>query len=186
MRLKEHIIASAALGALLYRRDWRRAALTAAAGVLVDLDHIALYVARSGDLSPGGALRYNRWRHQRPVPGDNRPRFGSLRSVLHRPALTLPLLWLPALRYHWLRPIAAGATLHLLLDLQALNLDLRVWWRAAGRCQGCGVAGLHREIYQIAATRHGGAPHAAANRAALCRPCALTLYARHDARDRRG
>src|SRR5262245_54838746 len=117
MRLRTHLIASTLAGIALYPRSPRRAALMALAGVAVDLDHYLLYALRSGDWSLLGALRYDR-RRARPIrPGDTRPRYGSLRSVIHHAALTIPLAWLIASRQPALRPLASGLTLHLAMDV---------------------------------------------------------------------
>src|SRR3569623_66379 len=103
MRFRTHLLASAAAGLALYPRSLGKAALVTVAGVILDVDHYVLYALRSGDWSPLGALRYNRRRRRRIRPGDTRPRYGPLRSVLHHKRLTIPLVWLtsmlqPALR----------------------------------------------------------------------------------------
>jgi hypothetical protein len=177
MRLRTHLLTSAALGLALYRRAPYRAALLTIAGVAIDLDHYLLYALRTGDWSPFGAARYNRWRHQRPRRGDTRPRYGSLRSVAHRPLLTLPLIWGLALRWSWARPVAFGLTLHLALDIPPLNLDWRIWRRSRGRCERCGVSGLRRDIHYIIPPERGGRRWEPANRAAWCGPCARQVRA---------
>src|SRR5262245_5991477 len=123
MHLRTHLWTSALLGAALYRRTPARAALVMASGVLIDLDHYVLYALRSNDWSPSGAMRYNRRRQRRAQRGDARPRYGSLRSPVHIPALTLPLVWWLAWRHRRARPVAAGITLHLVLDFPWINLD---------------------------------------------------------------
>jgi hypothetical protein len=171
MRLRTHLLASTIAGIAIYPRAPRRAALLALAGVAVDLDHFVLYALRSGDWSLPGALRYDR-RRSRPIrPGDTRPRYGPLRSVVHRAALTLPLVWLLAHRWPALRPIAAGVTLHLALDLPLLHFDWRVWRRARGHCERCGVGGLEMDIYYVRPPYRGGSRWSAENRAAWCRTC---------------
>src|SRR3954466_12037195 len=116
MRLRTHILASALLGAALYPHARRKATLLLAGGVLLDADHYLLYALRSGDWNPLSALRYNRWRNQPIYAGDQRRRYGSLRSILHRARITLPLIWLLGWRWPALRPLAIGVTLHLALD----------------------------------------------------------------------
>lgn len=172
MRFRTHLIVSALAGVALYRRAPRRAALLTVAGVAIDFDHMLLYALRSGDWSPAGALRYDRLRGQPIRPGDTRPRYGSLRSIVHRPALTLPLLWLLAWRFPALRPVALGLSLHLALDASPLHADWRVWSRARGHCERCGVAGLEMGIYYLTLPARGGSRWDASNRVAWCRTCA--------------
>ncbi|MFL5804079.1 MAG: hypothetical protein ACJ8CR_20335 [Roseiflexaceae bacterium] len=172
MRLRTHLLASALVGIALYPRAPRRALLLTLAGVAVDLDHYLLYALRSGDWSLAGALRYDR-RRGRPIrPGDTRPRYGSLRSIAHRAPISLPLAWLLARRWPVLRPLAAGLTLHLALDAPLLGLDWRVWRRARGHCERCGVGGLRMGIYYVRTPDRGGARWALDNRAAWCDTCA--------------
>lgn len=116
MRLHTHLWSSALLSLTIYPGQPGKATLTTLAGVLVDLDHLVLYALRSGDWSIVGALCYNRYRYQKRVPGDTRPRYGPLRSWVHQPLLILPPLWCLAHRYRALQPVALGVTLHLTLD----------------------------------------------------------------------
>ena len=172
MRLRTHLLAATLAGVALYPRKPGRAALVAIAGVAVDLDHYVLYALRSGDWSVLGALRYDRRRSKPIRPGDTLPRYGPLRSILHRSALTVPLAWLAARRWPALRPLAAGISLHLALDLPPLGYDWRVWRRSRGRCERCGIGGLGRGIYYITPPEHGGSRWSLDNRAAWCRTCA--------------
>ena len=94
MRFRTHLLAAAAVGLVTYPRSPARVALVAAGGVLIDIDHYILYAMRSGDWSLAGALGYEIRRHSAQRQGDTRPRYGSLRSILHRPLLTLPVAWL--------------------------------------------------------------------------------------------
>ena len=174
MRFRTHLIASALAGLVCYPCRPDRALLLTLGGVLIDLDHLALHALRSGDWSPVGALRYNRYRGRRPRPGDARPRYGSLRSILHRPALTLPLVWLAALRRPVLRPFALGLTLHLAMDSPVLlRWDRRAWRRAAGRCERCGAADRRLHVRLI---RPSGPFWSLRNRAVWCTPCARAVY----------
>jgi hypothetical protein len=175
MRLRTHILTSALLGAALYPRAPRRAALLLAGGVLLDTDHYVLYALRSGDWSPLGALRYDSWRNRKIQAGDTRQRFGSLRSIFHSARITLPLVWLLSRRCPALRPFAIGVTLHLALDTSPLRMDWRVWRRAAGRCECCGRRGLKRGIHYVTPPGKGGSRWALDNRAAWCYDCALRL-----------
>lgn len=172
MRLRTHLLASALLGIALYPRAPRRALLLTLAGVAVDLDHYALYALRSGDWSLAGALRYDRRRSKPIRPGDTRPRYGALRSIAHRATLTLPLVGLLARRWPALRPAAIGIALHLALDAPLLHLDWRVWRRARGHCERCGVGGLRLGIYYRRKPSRGGARWALDNRVAWCNTCA--------------
>ena len=173
MRLRTHILTSALLGAALYPRAPRKAALLLAGGVLLDADHYLLYALRSGNWNPLSALRYDRWRNQPISPHDRRRRYGSLRSIFHRVRFTLPLVWLLGWRWPVLRPLALGVTLHLALDTSPLRLDWRVWRRAGGRCERCGRLGLRRNIHYVNLPRDGGSRWALYNRAAWCYDCAL-------------
>jgi hypothetical protein len=178
MRLRTHLLASALAGILLYPRAPRRALLLTFAGVAVDLDHYLLYALRSGDWNPAGALHYDR-RRGRPIrPGDTQPRYGSLRSIIHRAALTLPLAWLLARWRPALRPLAIGVALHLALDAPLLSFDWRVWRRAQGHCERCGVGGLDLGVYYRRTLDRGGARWALDNRAAWCRRCAREVRRR--------
>jgi hypothetical protein len=172
MRLRTHLVVSSLAGIAFYPRSPRRAALLALAGVAVDLDHYLLYALRSGDWSLLGALRYDR-RRGRPIrPGDTRPRYGSLRSIVHRAALTIPLAWLIARWRPALRPLAVGVTLHLAMDISPLRFDWRVWRRAGGHCERCGVGGLDLDVCYVQLPDRGGARWSLENRAAWCQTCA--------------
>jgi hypothetical protein len=176
MRLRTHIISSALLGAALYPREPRRAALVALGGVLLDVDHYLLYALRSGDWNPLGAWHYNGWRLMPRSTADTRRRYGPLRSIFHRPWLTLPLIWSISARWAAVRPAAIGITLHLALDFPFLQLDRRVWRRAGDCCERCGALGRKRQIIYILPPRYGGARWALANRAAWCKRCIRAVY----------
>lgn len=169
MHPRTHLWTSALAAALVYSRSPLRAALAAASGVLVDLDHLALYRLRTGDGTLTGALVYNRYRNRPARRGDNRPRYGSMRSWLHEPAVLPPLL-LAAYHLPPLRPIALGLCVHLLLDHAYMPTAVRVGLRARGRCELCGAR--HRPLRQHF-VRHplDGGTARASNIMALCRPC---------------
>ncbi len=176
MNLREHLLYSSVLAASLYARQPVAAALLIAGGVLIDLDHLALYVCRTGDWSISGALLYNRYRNQFIRHHDNRPRYGSLRSWLHQPLFVLPPLWRLAQRYPWFRPFAIGVAFHLLLDHLPLPLIWAAYWRAGGRCARCG----NRQ--QIEVYRRPRFPDQRMQWVALCRQCAnkRMWYTDHD------
>lgn len=176
MRLRTHIISSTLTALALYPREPRRAALLGLSGVLLDVDHYLLYALRSGDWNPIGALRYNAWRHLPRTRRDARRRYGPLRSIFHRPWLTLPLAWGLSARWPALRPAAIGITLHLALDLPYLELDWRVWRRTSGRCERCGRRGRKRHIRYLLPPSAGGARWDAHNRAAWCEDCIREMY----------
>ena len=176
MRLRTHIITSALLGAALYPREPRRATLLALSGVLIDVDHYLLYALRSGDWNPIGALRYNTWRLKPRTKADTRRRYGPLRSIFHRPWLTLPLAWGLSARWPALCPAAIGVTLHLALDYPFLELDWRVRRRAGGRCERCGARARKLHIRYLLPPNAGGARWDARNRAAWCDDCIRDMY----------
>jgi len=165
MQLKAHLAASAALALALYPRRPLRAAALVAAGTLIDLDHLLLYAAQTGDWTVSGALRYDRYRHRAPTRGDSRPRYGPLRSLIHEPLLLLPAVWLLARRRPALRPAALGLSLHLLLDYLLWPRDLRIRLRARGRCELCG-----RPYGRRLLVRAQPGP-AGASLIAICRQC---------------
>lgn len=179
MRLGTHLWTSVVTGIALYPRAPHKAALLALAGVLVDVDHYVLYALRSGEWNPVEALRYNQRRAFPPRTGETRPRYGPLRSLIHRPWLTLPLVWLISVIWPPFRPIAQGILLHLALDTDLhLRLDWRVWRRAQGRCEGCRVGGVAVAVHYVQPTQRGGSVWALDNRALLCESCLRALRKR--------
>lgn len=150
MRFRTHLLSSLALGLALYPRRPARLAALVAAGTLVDFDHLVMYGLRTGDWSVVGALRYERYRHRGMGAGDNRPRYGSLRSWLHQPPLVLGAAWAGAARERRLWPVAIGLSLHLLLDFVDWPNHYRAKLRARGVCQTCGRRGM-----RLHATRQG-------------------------------
>jgi hypothetical protein len=181
VRFRTHLLSAAVAGLALYPRHPGRAALVTLGGVALDVDHFLLYAIRSGDWSLAGGLRYERRRHTPIRPGDTRPRYGSLRSALHRPLLTLPLVWLLALAWPPLRPVAAGLTLHLALDIAVPHYDPRLWHRAGGRCESCGLSNVRLGAYYVTPPHRGGDTWALDNRAVWCGDCARTHYMRRAA-----
>lgn len=171
MRPRTHLLASAALGLALYPLQPVKAAVVAIAGTIIDFDHLILYGLQTGDWSVVGALRYNRYRHHGEGPGDTRPRYGSLRSLLHQPWLLLPPLWLLALARPWLRPVAFGLSLHLLLDQYDSPLRLVARIRAGGRCFVCRRDGRSVSVHRF---RWNGSRRYIV----LCKAC-TELTARH-------
>lgn len=178
MRFRTHLFTSVAAGLALYPRSPLRTALVVIGGVAIDVDHFVLYAARSGDWSLLGGLRYDRRRHGRFRRGDTRPRYGQLRSEVHRPLVTLPLVWVLALAWPWLRPVAAGLTLHLLLDVPFQRYDRGVWRRAGGRCERCGLQGVSLDVYFRRSPAAGGSWFRSDNRVVLCAGCVRELLGR--------
>lgn len=182
MRFREHVLAAVVTGLALYPHSPACVALTAFGGVALDIDHFLLYALRSGDWNPVSALRYDRRRHRPPRRGDTRPRYGSLRSIGHEPLMVLPLVWLVALLWSPLRPIAAGLTVHLALDLHLPRYDWRIHRRANGRCERCGISGIPLEVYYLVDPRRGGRRWSVHNCALWCAECARIAYAARDGR----
>lgn len=146
MRFRSHLIISAAAALAIYPARPLGAIALTLAGTLVDLDHLVLYALQTGDWSVVGAVRYDRYRHRARVRGDARPRYGSLRSWLHTPWLTLPAIWGLAAARPATRPIALGVTLHLALDHWDLPVRLGARVRAGGHCGRCGRHGLRLSV----------------------------------------
>lgn len=183
MQFRSHLAIAAAVGLAVYPRSLRRVALTILGGVLIDFDHFFLYALRSGDWSLAGALRYDRRRHMRIRPGDTRPRYGSLRSVVHRPWLSLPVVWLLAWAWPALRPLALGLSVHLALDTHLPHYDRQAWRRAHGRCERCNLPGLELEVYWVVPPHRGGDRFATSNHAVWCAACAREVYRSQPVRD---
>ena len=138
MRFRDHALAALGLGALCYGPEKpRQLGLLLVGGVLIDADHWIVYGLQTGDWSLSGVLRYNRYRHRLARVGDNRPRYGPLRSVAHQPLITLPLGWWLARRWRWLQPLMIGLSLHLLLDHWASPYFFWMRWQAGGQCAEC-------------------------------------------------
>jgi hypothetical protein len=169
MRPRTHLWTSALAAAIVYPRSPLRAALAIASGVLIDLDHLALYRLRTGDGTLTGAMVYNRYRNFPARRGDNRPRYGSMRSWIHEPAVLPPLLLL-ARHVPALRPIALGMFVHLLLDQAYMTRAVRVALRARGRCELCGARGRPLRHHFVRHPLEGGTA-SVDNIVALCRPC---------------
>jgi hypothetical protein len=168
MRFHTHLLSSLALGLALYRRQPAQLATLVAAGTLIDIDHLLLYGLQTGDWSVVGALRYDRYRNRRAGVGDTRPRYGSLRSWLHNPLLTLPPLWALAVGRPRLRAMALGLSLHLLLDHPDWLQHTVERWRSGGACRNCGRTGQRLRVVQRG--RHGTRRYRA-----MCRACAKQM-----------
>ncbi|MBC8162146.1 MAG: HNH endonuclease [Roseiflexaceae bacterium] len=179
MRFRSHLIASSIAAVMLYPRAPWRAALVVIAGTIIDVDHLVLYASRSGDTNPLGAIQYDRRRVGRPTTGDTRPRYGPLRSVIHNPLVTLPLVWGAARLVPALTPLAQGLTLHLAMDTPwKMLLDLRVWRRSGGICERCGERRRSRQVYHHIIPKDGGAIWALENRVLWCERCAKAVRKR--------
>lgn len=169
MRFRTHLISSLATGIMLYPRQPTAIAAVTLAGTLIDLDHLLIYIFQTGDWSLVGALRYNRYRNRIAGRGDHRPRYGSLRSWVHRPELLLPPLWALAARYALFRPIAVGLSLHLLLDHLGAPLRFTTTLLAQESCERCGRAEQRLIIYRISGWHYGAICHRCARRALVGR-----------------
>ncbi|NJN16723.1 MAG: hypothetical protein HC822_10840 [Oscillochloris sp.] len=143
---KTHLLSSLALAVVRYPHRPLAAALVVAGGTMIDVDHFLLYALQTGDWSLSGALHYNRYRHTLRVRGDTRPRYGSLRSLIHHPWILLPLIWIAAGRRRFLRPVALGLSLHLALDYMDWPRYKAAMQRAGGRCAVCGAAGRPLQV----------------------------------------
>lgn len=137
MRLRTHVWTSALAALAIYPQRPRKALLLTLAGVLIDVDHYVLYALRSGDWSIRGALHYDSYRNRPRGRHDKRPRYGSLRSIVHHPMVGVSL-GLAALPLPVLRPLALGIGLHLTLDYSHVVTELPLRWAAGWRCQLCG------------------------------------------------
>lgn len=169
MRLRTHLVASTLVGLSLYPRSPARAALVVAGGVLIDVDHLVLYMLQTGDYSLVGALVYDRYRNRPSRTGDTRPRYGSLRSWLHQPLL-MPLLVVVAATAPRLRPLALGLLLHLFMDHFHAPLRWPLLWRAHSRCELCGTPSRRLRVHHVVHPLDGGRWHPD-NEVVLCRSC---------------
>lgn len=133
MRVRDHVLLSAAGAALL--RPWARGSVAGlvAGGVLIDADHYAWFCLRHRRLNPVAAVRF--------FNGAHPPQYQGTR-LLHTPGALLAVL---AAALHWPRllPVAAGMGLHVALDRQH-EARMRSARKAAlerdeYRCQACGA-----------------------------------------------
>lgn len=135
MRVRDHVLLSAAAAALLGR--WARAGAlgVVAGGVLIDADHYAWYCLRHRRLSPAAAIRF--------FNEANPPQRSSTR-VLHSPGMVLAAL-AAGLRWPRLVPVALGMGLHVALDAQHEARMRQVRAAALERdgfcCRACGSRG---------------------------------------------
>lgn len=172
MRFHEHVISSALLAVVLYRRQPACAAVLLAGGVLIDADHYLAYGSQTGDWSLSGVRRFARYRGRIPVAGDTLPRYESLRTRLHQPLLTLPLLWWAARFGQLWRALAIGVSLHLLLDYLAWPWAAAAVARAGGICPYCG----RRRQLEAVIERRDGRPQRWAAACRSCRERAAMVY----------
>jgi hypothetical protein len=168
MHSRTHLWTSALAGLLAYPRRPAQALLVVATGVLVDVDHFVLYALRSGDWSLRGALRYNQYRNKPRGPRDQRPRYGSLRSVVHHPLAVLGLVLL-AKPVPALRPVALGFGLHMLLDWAHIPGEWLLFQQVGWRCELCG--GNERLRLRLIVHPTDGGRNRPDNRVVLCRRC---------------
>jgi hypothetical protein len=185
MKPRAHLIASAAVGAMLYQRQPWKAVLVTLGGVLIDVDHYLLFALRSGDWNPYSSVRYNHYRHNHPWRGDHRPRFGSLRSLLHQRAFGFSIAALIAWYAPKLRPLAWALALHLLMDIPRHHFDWQTWQRMRGRCAGCGAAGLRLGVFRLALPHPTEQNRVDISRITLCPHCSRAVLLTYTEAERR-
>jgi hypothetical protein len=106
MRVRDHVLISAAAAAVTTPLLGRGAVGLLAGGVLIDADHYAWFCLRQRRFSPLAAARFF---------GQAEPPQHAATRALHAPAGLLAAA-LPGLRYRWLRPVILGMILHAALD----------------------------------------------------------------------
>jgi hypothetical protein len=134
VRVRDHVLISAA-GALLAAPFVGRDALSFwAGGVLIDADHYVWFCLRQRRLSPAAAVDFFNEADPPQHPGTR---------ALHSPAAVLGLLLL-GLRQRRLLPVALGMALHVALDTHHVAQMDRARTAALARdecsCQECGTA----------------------------------------------
>ena len=136
MRVRDHVLISAAGAGLAAPFLGRRALSLWAGSVLIDADHDAWFFLRQRRLSPKAAVDFF---NQADPPQHPATR------VLHAPAALLVVLML-GLRQRRLLPVALGMGLHIALDAHHLAQMDRARSAALARdgysCQVCGEAAL--------------------------------------------
>jgi hypothetical protein len=164
VRVRDHVLISAAAAALAAPFLGRGATGLLAGGVLIDADHYAWFCLRQRRLSPLAAVRF--FNHADP-PQDAETR------ALHAPAALLAAALLGT-RYRWLRPTALGMVLHAVLD--ELHAVLLARTRAAAlvrdgyACRVCGPAtpAVCAHLYRQPAVLPS---YRVRNLVSLCGPC---------------
>jgi hypothetical protein len=159
MRIRDHLVLSAAGAALL--RPWTRGGALGlvAGGVLIDADHYAWFCLRHRRLNPLPAIRF--------FNGAHPPQHRGTR-MLHSPTA---LLLAAAAGLHWPRllPVALGMGLHVALDA-----------RHEARMGQARAVALARDEYSCQACGSAGSPGAHVEAHVRRQPWLLPSYAAHD------
>ena len=164
MRVRDHVLISAAAAALAAPFLGRGATGLLAGGVLIDADHYAWFCLRQRRFSPLAAARF--FNHADP------PQHAATRA-LHAPAALLAAALLGT-RHRRLRPAALGMILHAVLD--ELHAVLLARTRAAAlvrdgyACRVCGPAtpAVCAHLYRQPAVLPS---YRVRNLVSLCGPC---------------
>jgi hypothetical protein len=170
MRVRDHVLISAAAAAAAAPFVGRGAVGLWAGGVLIDADHYVWFCLRHRRLNPVAALRY----FNQADPSQHQ----GTRLLHSPPALLLALLL--GLRQRRLLPVALGMGLHVALDvLHVTRMDHArsvALARDGYSCQACGpatpavTAHLHRQPALLPS-------YHARNLIALCGPCHESAHA---------
>jgi hypothetical protein len=164
MRVRDHLVLSAAGAALL--RPWagRSVLGLVAGGVLIDADHYAWFCLRQRSLSPVAAARF--------FNGARPPQHSGTRA-LHSPLMLLGVL-LAGIHQRRLLPVALGMSLHVALDAHhRARMDkarAAALLRDRSSCQACGSQAppvdthIMRQPWLLPS-------YATGNLISLCRPC---------------
>jgi hypothetical protein len=159
VRVRDHLVLSAA-GTVLLRPWTHRSALgLIAGGVLIDADHYAWFCLRHRRLNPATAIRF--------FNGADPPRHPGTR-LLHTPGALVAAL-AAGLRWPRLLPVAVGMGLHVALDA-----------RHEARLGQARAAALERDEFCCQSCGSPGAPAASIETHIRHQPWLLPSYAAHD------
>lgn len=171
MRVRDHVVISAAAATLSVPLAGRGALGLWAGGVLIDADHIAWFCLRRRCLDPVAAVRF--------FNAADPPQHTATRALHSPPVLLAALLF--GLRRPRLLPVAVGMGLHVALDARHRARMKRVQSMALDRdgysCRECGTATppvrahLWRQPRLLPSYR-------AENLISLCGPCHEAAHAR--------
>jgi hypothetical protein len=164
MRVRDHLVFSAAGAALLCPWAGRGALGLLAGGVLIDADHYAWFCLRQRSVNPAAAVRY----FNGASPAQHR---GT--RALHAPLALLPV-FLAGIHQRRLLPLALGMILHVALDTYHQSRMGRARAAALVRdhfsCRACGlqasqvVTHIRRQPLLLPS-------YAPRNLVSLCPPC---------------